>query len=155
MPRGRGYRSRRVAGRHPERKHGGDENGSKGQDERLHDACADAALASSCQHPPGSGSTIDSFAAAHDEASRAVSASDRLRNLIEEIERADQVGLDLFGVGVNIMVLGGLAIAPGEVVDDAIIDSENIFRRLRLNRLAANPVSVQAVVLNASVEVRS
>src|SRR5215475_3183613 len=63
--------------------------------------------------------------------------------------------LDLFGVGVNIMVLGGLAIALGEVVDDAIIDSENIFRRLRLNRLAANPVSVQDVVLNASVEVRS
>src|SRR5215468_1965753 len=63
--------------------------------------------------------------------------------------------LDLFGVGVNIMVLGGLAIALGEVVDDAIIDSENIFRRLRLNRLAANPVAVQDVVLNASVEVRS
>ncbi|HKC42853.1 MAG TPA: efflux RND transporter permease subunit [Burkholderiales bacterium] len=63
--------------------------------------------------------------------------------------------LDLFGVGVNIMVLGGLAIALGEVVDDAIIDSENIFRRLRLNRLAANPASVQEVVLNASVEVRS
>jgi probable LLM family oxidoreductase len=42
---------------------------------------------------------IDSFAAAHDEASRAVGASDRLRNLIEEIEHADQVGLDLFGVG--------------------------------------------------------
>jgi probable LLM family oxidoreductase len=42
---------------------------------------------------------IDSFAAAHDEASRAVSASDRLRNLIREIEHADQVGLDLFGVG--------------------------------------------------------
>src|SRR5262249_55563405 len=43
----------------------------------------------------------------------------------------------------------------GEVVDDAIIDSENIFRRLRLNRVAANPISVQDVVLNASVEVRS
>jgi probable LLM family oxidoreductase len=42
---------------------------------------------------------IDSFAAAHDEISRAVDASDRLRNLIEEIEHADQVGLDLFGVG--------------------------------------------------------
>jgi probable LLM family oxidoreductase len=42
---------------------------------------------------------IDSFAAAHDEASRAVSASDRLRDLIEEIEHADEVGLDLFGVG--------------------------------------------------------
>ena len=42
---------------------------------------------------------IDSFAAAHDDTSRAVSASDRLRNLIEEIEHADQVGLDVFGIG--------------------------------------------------------
>jgi probable LLM family oxidoreductase len=42
---------------------------------------------------------IDSFAAAHDDASRAVSASDRMRNLIEQIEHADQVGLDVFGVG--------------------------------------------------------
>jgi probable LLM family oxidoreductase len=42
---------------------------------------------------------IDSFAAAHDDASRAVSESDRLRNLIEEIEHADQVGLDVFGIG--------------------------------------------------------
>jgi len=42
---------------------------------------------------------IDSFAAAHDDASRAVSASQRLRDLIEEIEHADQVGLDSFGIG--------------------------------------------------------
>src|SRR5438874_1752080 len=42
---------------------------------------------------------IDSFAAAHDDASRAISASDRLRNLIEQIEHADQVGLDSFGIG--------------------------------------------------------
>ena len=42
---------------------------------------------------------IDSFAAAHDEGSRAVSASDRLRHLVEEIEHADQVGLDVFGIG--------------------------------------------------------
>jgi probable LLM family oxidoreductase len=42
---------------------------------------------------------IDSFAAAHDETSLAVSASDRLLNLIEEIEHADQVGLDSFGIG--------------------------------------------------------
>ena len=42
---------------------------------------------------------IDSFAAAHDDASRAISASDRLRNLVEEIEHADQVGLDSFGIG--------------------------------------------------------
>jgi probable LLM family oxidoreductase len=42
---------------------------------------------------------IDSFAAAHDEASQALSASDRLRDLIEEIEHADQMGLDVFGIG--------------------------------------------------------
>src|SRR5216110_565565 len=42
---------------------------------------------------------IDSFAAAYDDASLAVSPSDRLRNLIEEIEYADQVGLDVFGIG--------------------------------------------------------
>src|SRR5580765_8375380 len=42
---------------------------------------------------------VDSFAAAFDEASQAVSASERLRNLVEQIEHADQVGLDVFGVG--------------------------------------------------------
>jgi probable LLM family oxidoreductase len=42
---------------------------------------------------------IDSFAAAYDDASLKVSASDRLRNLIEQIEFADQVGLDVFGIG--------------------------------------------------------
>ncbi|HEX3534997.1 MAG TPA: LLM class flavin-dependent oxidoreductase [Gemmatimonadaceae bacterium] len=42
---------------------------------------------------------IDSFAAAHNESSRAVSESERLRNLIEEIEHADQAGLDVFGIG--------------------------------------------------------
>jgi probable LLM family oxidoreductase len=42
---------------------------------------------------------IDSFAAAHDDASLSVSPSERLRNLIEQIERADQIGLDVFGVG--------------------------------------------------------
>src|SRR5213592_4108998 len=42
---------------------------------------------------------IDSFAAAYDEASLLVSTSDRVRNLVEQIEHADQVGLDVFGVG--------------------------------------------------------
>ncbi len=41
----------------------------------------------------------DSFAAAHDDASLSVSPSDRLRRLIEQIEYADQIGLDVFGVG--------------------------------------------------------
>ena len=59
------------------------------------------------------------------------------------------------GVNLNIMVLGGLAIALGEVVDDAIIDTENIFRRLRENRLLNSPLSVTQVVYAASLEVRS
>jgi len=42
---------------------------------------------------------IDSFAAAHTDTSRALDATERLRNLIEEIEHADQVGLDSFGIG--------------------------------------------------------
>jgi len=42
---------------------------------------------------------IDSFAAAYDEASLAVSPSQRLRDLVEQIEHADQVGLDVFGIG--------------------------------------------------------
>jgi Cu/Ag efflux pump CusA len=58
------------------------------------------------------------------------------------------------GVNLNIMVLGGLAIALGEVVDDAIIDTENIFRRLRENCLLASPLPVSQVVYNASLEVR-
>ncbi|TAL43371.1 MAG: efflux RND transporter permease subunit [Methylovulum sp.] len=58
------------------------------------------------------------------------------------------------GTHLNIMVLGGLAIALGEVVDDAIIDTENIFRRLRENRLAAVPLPVTAVIHSASMEVR-
>jgi CzcA family heavy metal efflux pump len=59
------------------------------------------------------------------------------------------------GGTINTMVLAGLVIALGEVVDDAIIDVENIMRRLRLNRAAGNPQSSFAVVLNASIEVRS
>jgi CzcA family heavy metal efflux pump len=60
-----------------------------------------------------------------------------------------------FGVGLNIMVLGGLAIALGEVVDDAIIDCENIYRRLRENRALPQPKPAAQVVYDASVEVRA
>src|SRR3954465_12204724 len=42
---------------------------------------------------------VDSFAAAHDETSRALSPTERLGNLIEEVEHADDVGLDVFGIG--------------------------------------------------------
>lgn len=65
------------------------------------------------------------------------------------------VVMSYFNVGLNIMVLGGLAIALGEVVDDAIIDTENIFRRLRENRSLAIPLPIYQVVYQASVEVRS
>ena len=65
------------------------------------------------------------------------------------------VVMHYFDIGLNIMVLGGLAIALGEVVDDAIIDTENIFRRLRENRLLAQPAPIYQVVYNASMEVRS
>lgn len=59
------------------------------------------------------------------------------------------------GATINTMVLAGLIIALGEVVDDAIIDVENIVRRLRLNRDSECPQSAFRVVLNASLEVRS
>jgi len=62
--------------------------------------------------------------------------------------------LDRLGFGINTLTLGGLAIALGEVVDDAIIDVENIARRLRQNRLADAPRSAARVVLEASLEVR-
>jgi Cu/Ag efflux pump CusA len=65
------------------------------------------------------------------------------------------VVMSYFKIGLNIMVLGGLAIALGEVVDDAIIDTENIFRRLRENRLLTQPLPTHQVVFNASMEVRS
>jgi CzcA family heavy metal efflux pump len=59
------------------------------------------------------------------------------------------------GANLNIMVLGGLAIALGEVVDDAIIDTENIFRRLRENQLLTQPIPLNSVIYHASLEVRS
>ncbi|MDY7560684.1 efflux RND transporter permease subunit [Pseudomonas sp. 10B1] len=60
-----------------------------------------------------------------------------------------------FGVSLNTMTLGGLAIALGEVVDDAVVDVENIFRRLRQNQALEHPISAALVVLRASYEVRS
>ncbi len=62
--------------------------------------------------------------------------------------------LDRLGFSLNTMTLGGLAIAIGDVTDDAIIDVENIFRRLRENRQSRNPRSIFQVILDASKEVR-
>lgn len=65
------------------------------------------------------------------------------------------IALNKMGLSLNTMTLGGLSIAIGEVVDDAVIDVENIYRRLRENRAAANPRSLFQVVFDASIEVRS
>ncbi len=62
--------------------------------------------------------------------------------------------LNAFGVGLNTMTLGGLAIALGEVIDDAIIDAENVYRRLRENSLSTYPQDPLSVIYQASVQIR-
>jgi HME family heavy-metal exporter len=60
-----------------------------------------------------------------------------------------------FGIGVNTMTLGGLAVAVGELVDDAIVDIENVFRRLRENAHLPQPRPALQVIYEASREVRN
>ncbi len=58
-------------------------------------------------------------------------------------------------LSINVMTLGGLAVAMGELVDDAIVDVENIFRRLKENNALETPRPAIQVVYEASKEIRS
>jgi CzcA family heavy metal efflux pump len=63
--------------------------------------------------------------------------------------------MKFFDITINTMTLGGMAIAVGAIVDDAIIDVENVFRRLKENKHAENPRPTLDVILHASREIRS
>jgi CzcA family heavy metal efflux pump len=63
--------------------------------------------------------------------------------------------MNYFGITINTMTLGGMAIAIGALVDDAIIDVENVFRRLKQNAHLEEPLPILTVIYNASSEIRS
>lgn len=58
-------------------------------------------------------------------------------------------------LSINIMTLGGIAVAIGELVDDSVVDVENIYRRLRENAHSPRPRSPLRVIYEASLEIRS
>jgi heavy-metal exporter, HME family len=60
-----------------------------------------------------------------------------------------------FGLSINTMTLGGLAIAIGELVDDAVVGVENVLRRLQLARKSGQPVDTVGIIAGATLEVRS
>lgn len=68
---------------------------------------------------------------------------------------ATAIVFKFFGLSVNVMTLGGIAVAIGELVDDAIVDVENIYRRLRLWMHDGKKENREQVVLSASQEVRN
>lgn len=65
------------------------------------------------------------------------------------------VVFEMFGLSINTMTLGGLAIAIGELVDDAVVGVENVYRRLRENARRPDPAPALAVIARATGEVRS
>ena len=65
------------------------------------------------------------------------------------------IALERLGASINTITLGGFAIAIGVVVDDAIVGLENVWRRLRENRTLPSPRPLDAVVIDATLEVRS